>query len=133
MRLRELLRWSVATSDEGLPRIVLVVDDAGDEAFLAAIGDDDQTPSERFAGTWRAGERDGEPLISFLLVEEADPGLERAWWTTTYDRSLLEAAARTPHRVLVLPVSRVGGDGVLVDVEHPSVRVAELLAALPDG
>jgi hypothetical protein len=133
MRLRELLRWTVTTSADGRRLIVLVVDDAGDEELLAAVAHEDRAPSERFAGTWRAGERDGESLISFLLVEEADPGLERAWWTTTYDRALLEAASKTPHQVVVVPHTRADGDGVLVDVDHPSVRVAELLAALPDG
>lgn len=146
MRLRELAGWTIVGADAERPLVILVIDEVRDDELAAALAAEDTVPSERFAGTWRAGARDGKALISFLLVEEAEPGLERAWWTDTFDRALLEAVARTPHDVALLPHALAGeldaartgsadevrarlAGAMVVEVEHPSARVAELLSA----
>lgn len=147
MRMRELTEWAVATGADGCPLVVLVVDPADDPELAGALGagtgTDGGSDPQPLAGTWRAGELTGLPVVSFLLVEEADPGLERAWWTSAFDRALLEAVLAEPHTVALVPAAAAGDraaatlvaaaarGGLAVEVTDASRRIAELLSALP--
>lgn len=127
MRLLELTLWSVDAAEDGRPVVTLAVEADGDGALTRALDGDPATYADGFAGQWRAGARGERTLVSFLLVEEADPGLERAWWTHDFDRALLEAVSTAPHDVVV---QTADGRGVRIEVEYASARVAELLEAL---
>lgn len=122
MRLQEVVEWSLEASADDPAVIVLKVDDAADTGLAAAL-----VSSRGFAGSWRAGTKDDTPIVSFLLLEDGGPGLERAWWTEQLDATLLEAATRVPHHVRLVSTST--GAGLQVEVDHASARVTELLAA----
>jgi hypothetical protein len=135
MRFQELVDWSLVDEADGEPTIVLVVDDSADDALAAALSGGDAAAGRGFSGSWRAGAKDDTPIISFLLLEDDEPGLERAWWTERLDPALLAAAIRVPHQVHLVPRTAAGGEGtpagLRVEVDHASARVAELLADHP--
>jgi hypothetical protein len=136
MRFQELVDWSLVDESDGEPAIVLVVDDGGDDALAAVLRGGDAAAGRGFSGSWRAGAKDDTPIISFLLLEDEEPGLERAWWTARLDPALLAAAVRVPHHVHLVPRAAAGGGegmpaGLRVGVDHASARVAELLADHP--
>lgn len=65
----EMVRWMLLGSEQWGQIIVLVVDDSRDDAISAAVATGSEVPSERFGGLWGTGERDGDWLFSFPLVE----------------------------------------------------------------
>ncbi|XAY05865.1 hypothetical protein DSM112329_02725 [Paraconexibacter sp. AEG42_29] len=132
MRLQEVVDWSLAGmagADEP-PEIVLTVDVAADPELGRVLADAATAGGRGFAGSWRAGTKDDTPIVSFLLLEDTDDGLERAWWTERLEVRMLTAATTVPHTVRLVPVDG-GGNGLLVEVDHASARVTELLATLP--
>jgi hypothetical protein len=119
--------------------IVLVVDDEADDELVAAVAREDHVPSENFGGLWGTGQKDGNWLVVFGLIQRGG-GLERAWYTDNIHRELLDAILDVPHLVCVMPkeiagdattleamIPRMGGS-IMVGVQHRSPQVAQVLA-----
>jgi hypothetical protein len=140
---QELVRWMWMAPPDQPEIIVLVVDDTDDDELVSRIASERNVPSEHFGGVWGTGQRDGNWLIAFHLIELGG-GLERRWVTDNIHRELLEAVVKVPHYVAVMPseiaadatsVERViprFGSCLFVEVEHSSPQVAQVLAARRD-
>lgn len=128
------------------PIIILVVDDEDDDDLAAIVAREDMFPSERFGGVWGSGERDGNWLVAFQLIElgAGDTGFSRQYVTDNVHRELLEAVLNVPHIVAIMPgeiaadantaadvAPRLGG-ALLVEVEQRSPQVARILAERDD-
>jgi hypothetical protein len=124
--------------------IVLVVDDTHDDEVAHAIAREDMAPSVNFGGVWGAGERDGNVVVGFALIQLGG-GLERQWYTANIQRELLEAILDVPHTVAIMPREIAGGaktlqevahrfgGSLLVEVEHRSPQVEQALGDRGDG
>jgi hypothetical protein len=134
----ELDRWLVIRQPNGASVIVLVVDDTDDDDLAHAVAREDMVASENFGGVWGAGQREGNVVVGFALIQLGG-GLERQWYTDNIHRELLEAILDVPHTVAIMPreiaggaktprevASRFGGS-LLVEVEHRSPQVEQTL------
>lgn len=140
---REVERWAVWPGTSLGTIIVLVVDDSDDDELPAAIAREDHVPAENFGGLWGTGQRDGHWLVGFQLIE-LRAGLERQYFTDNIHRPLLEAILDVPHLVAILPRELAGaastaedmaprlGGAMMVEVEHRSSQVAQVLAERDD-
>jgi hypothetical protein len=97
--------------------IVLVVDDSNDDELVSRIASEGSVPSEHFGGVWGIGQRGGNWLIGFHLIELGG-GLERRWVTDNSHRELLEAVVKLPHYVAVMP-SEIAADATTVEEVIP--------------
>jgi hypothetical protein len=118
---------------------VLVVDDSSDDELAAVIAVEGIVPSPNFGGVWGGGQKDGDWLVGFRLIQLGG-GVERQWFTSNIHRGLLTAVLEVPHLVSVMP-SEIAGDATTVEamlprlggslilqVDHASPQVAEILA-----
>jgi hypothetical protein len=135
----QIERWMLLGPGEDRPGvIVLVIDDDDDDEVIATVAAEGIVPSNNFGGVWGTGERDGNWLVAFHLIELGG-GLERRWFTDNIHRELLEAILDVPHYVALLPsefagdaktlndvVPRLGG-ALFVQVDDRSVPVARVL------
>jgi hypothetical protein len=140
---QELVRWLWVAPPDQPEIIVLVVDDTDDDELVSRIASESNVPSEHFGGVWGTGQREGNWLIGFHLIELGG-GLERRWVTDNIHRELLEAVVKVPHYVAVMPneiaadattVEQViprFGSCLFVEVDHSSPQVARVLAARRD-
>lgn len=130
--------------DDAPSILILVVDDQDDDELTATIAKEKTVPSPNFGGLWRSGERAGNWLIIFRLIERGG-GLERVWVTDNIHRPLLEGILEVPHLVAILPKEIAGdastaeeiaprlGGSMILEVEHRSEPVAKILAERDDG
>jgi len=117
----------------------LVVDDSDDDEVASLVAREDRVPSPNFGGVWGTGQRDGNWVAAFRLIQLGG-GIERRWFTSNIERPLLEAILEVPHLVAVMPTEIAGdatrmedmlprlGGSLLVLVEHASPQVAQVLA-----
>lgn len=121
--------------------IVLVVDDSADDELTSLLATEDEAPSSRFGGLWGHGERSGNWLISFKLIELGG-GIERDWFTDNVQTELLDAVLDVPHCVGIMPSEiaegAVSGEdwvqrlaaSLIVQVDRRSPQVAEVREAI---
>ena len=128
------------------PIIILVVDDADDDELAAIVVQEDMFPSERFGGVWGSGEREGNWLVAFQLIElgAGETGFTRQYFTDNIHRELLEAVLNVPHVVAIMPREIAGdattaadvaprlGGALLVEIEYRSPQVDRILAERDD-
>jgi hypothetical protein len=92
---------------------------------------------------WGTGERDGNWLVAFMLIELGG-GIERTYVTDHVHRELLDAILDVPHLVVLMPseiagdantveemAPRVGG-ALIVEVEEASPQVEKVRAGRDD-
>ena len=139
----EIVRWALLAPPGQLPIVVLVIDDSADDEVTSAVAEERRVPSDRFGGLWGSGQRNGNWLVAFMLIEHGG-GLERQWFTDNIHRELLEAALEVPHLVALLPAEiasdfKTGaeliprlGSALFVQVDTPSPQVAEILSERDD-
>jgi hypothetical protein len=139
----EIVRWSLIRRADEPDVIVLVVDDAEDDELTGVAAREDTVPSPNFDGVWGSGQKDGNWLAAFQLIQLGG-GLERQWYTANLERPLLEAIVEVPHYVAIMPAEIAGdastladmlprlGGSFIVSVEHPSLQVAQILAERGD-
>ena len=139
----EIVRWALTETPAREPLIVLVIADEEDGPIVSAVASENEVPSSRFAGLWGSGEKDGNYLVAFRLIERGrgDQGIERNYWTMNLHRELLEAIVDVPHLVALLPRDFAGdvrsleellprlGAALFVLVEHHSPQVQHVLDA----
>jgi hypothetical protein len=114
---QEMVRW-MWLGPPGKPEIiVIVVDDHDDDELVSRIASEGNVPSEHFGGVWGAGQRDGNWVVGFHLIELGG-GLERRWLTDNIHRELLDAVLKVPHYVAVMP-SEIAADAKTVEEVVP--------------
>ena len=106
-----LARWRLLPHADGLPVIMLVLDD-----------DLGVEPTRRMRGEWGTGQRDGSWLVGFRLFDAKDE-IERLLFTDQADPALLETILDVPHLVVVAPRR---GEPVVARVDVRSNPVARL-------
>lgn len=139
----EIIRWALVPRSNEPSVIIIVVDDSDDDALTAAVAREDRVPSERFGGMWGSGQKEGNKLVAFQLIQFGR-GVERRWYTESIGRQLLETILDVPHYVSIMPAEIAGNaitveamlprisGSMLVGVEHRSAQVAEILAGWRD-
>jgi hypothetical protein len=137
----EVVRWALTETPESEPFIVLVIADEEDDPIVAAVASENEVPSRRFGGLWGSGEKDGNYLVVFRLIERGlrDHAIERNYWTMNLHRELLDAIVDVPHLVGLLPREFAGelrsledllprlGAALFVLVEDHSPQVQHVL------
>ena len=139
MVAHEAKQWLILPGGEDRKIITLVVDDSGDDELTSVIARGDTVPSPNFGGVWGNGERNGNWLVGFRLIELGG-GMEREWFTDKLHRPLLDAILEVPHFVAIMPeeiandasteedfLLRLGGS-LIIQVDDRSPQVAEVLA-----
>ena len=137
MEPREIRRWMIWPRNGESSILVLVVDD--EDELAAVIARENIVPSPNFGGVWGGGERDGNWLVSFRLLELGGK-FERNWLTDNIHRPLLEEILEVPHLVAIIPEEIAGdansadeiaprlGGSMILEVDTRSEHVAEILA-----
>ena len=109
---------------QGLPIVVLVVDDSKDDELSSLLASGDSVVASELGGTWSAQVNGEQLVIKFHLISR-DGAWERQWTYPDPGGGVLDAITSGGHHVAILPavgdlsefVRKGSGGGIIVDAK----------------